>query len=148
MAKAKSLVVVESPAKATTINKILGTDFIVKSCMGHVRDPPPKELGIDVNHDFAPHYVTIHGKGKVLTELRSAANGVKTIYLATDPDREGEAIAWHVAHAIAPKVEVKRIQFNEITPKAVRASLDKSSTLDMEKVNAQQARRVLDRLVG
>ena len=148
MAKSKSLVVVESPAKATTINKILGKDFIVKSCMGHVRDLPPKELGVDVKHDFQPRYVTIRGKGKVLTELRSAAKSAETIYLATDPDREGEAIAWHVAHAIAPKVEVKRILFNEITPKAVRESLKRSSTLDMEKVNAQQARRVLDRLVG
>ena len=148
MAKSKSLVVVESPAKATTINKILGKDFIVKSCMGHVRDLPPKELGVDIKHDFQPRYVTIRGKGKVLTELRSAAKSAETIYLATDPDREGEAIAWHVAHAIAPKVEVKRILFNEITPKAVRESLKRSSTLDMEKVNAQQARRVLDRLVG
>ena len=148
MAKGKSLVVVESPAKATTINKILGKDFVVKSCMGHVRDLPPKELGVDVEHDFQPRYVTIRGKGKILTELRKAAKGADTIYMATDPDREGEAIAWHVAHAISPRNEVKRIQFNEITPKAVRESLAKSTTLDLQKVNAQQARRVLDRLVG
>ena len=139
---------VESPAKATTINKILGKDFVVKSCMGHVRDLPPKELGVDVEHDFQPRYVTIRGKGKILTELRKAAKGADTIYMATDPDREGEAIAWHVAHAISPRNEVKRIQFNEITPKAVRESLAKSTTLDLQKVNAQQARRVLDRLVG
>jgi DNA topoisomerase I len=145
----KSLVVVESPAKAKTINKILGKDFVVKSCMGHVRDLPPKELGIDVEHDFQPRYVTIRGKGKVLTELRKAAQGADLIYLATDPDREGEAIAWHVANAIARKdVGVKRILFNEITPRAVREALEGSGVLDMDKVNAQQARRVLDRLVG
>ena len=146
---AKSLVVVESPAKATTINKILGKDFVVKSCMGHVRDLPPKELGVDVDKDFAPRYVTIRGKGKILTELKRAAASADTIYLATDPDREGEAIAWHVAAAISPKeADIKRILFNEITPKAVRESIGKSSDLDLDKVNAQQARRVLDRLVG
>ena len=145
----KSLVVVESPAKATTINKILGRDFVVKSCMGHVRDLPPKELGVDVDRDFMPRYVTIRGKGKILTDLRRAARNAETVYLATDPDREGEAIAWHVAHAISRKDgEVKRILFNEITPKAVRQSINRSGALDLRKVNAQQARRVLDRLVG
>ncbi|HCL29189.1 MAG TPA: type I DNA topoisomerase [Candidatus Latescibacteria bacterium] len=145
----KSLVVVESPAKATTINKILGKDFVVKSCMGHVRDLPPKELGVDVDKNFEPRYVTIRGKGKILTELKRAAATADTIYLATDPDREGEAIAWHVAEAISPKdADIKRILFNEITPKAVRESIGKSSSLDLDKVNAQQARRVLDRLVG
>ena len=145
----KSLVVVESPAKAKTINKILGNDFVVKSCMGHVRDLPAKELGIDIENDFRPHYVTIRGKGKILAELRKAAQGAETIYLATDPDREGEAIAWHVAHAISRSDgEVRRIMFNEITPKAVRESIEDSGRLDLEKINAQQARRVLDRLVG
>jgi len=145
----KSLVVVESPAKAKTINKILGKDFVVKSCMGHVRDLPPKELGIDIDNEFKPHYVTIRGKGKVLTELRKAAQGAETIYLATDPDREGEAIAWHVQQAIARKdAVVKRILFNEITPRAVREAVDHSGELDLDKINAQQARRVLDRLVG
>jgi DNA topoisomerase-1 len=145
----KSLVVVESPAKAKTINKILGKDFVVKSCMGHVRDLPPKELGVDVEHDFKPRYVTIRGKSKVLGELRKAAQEAEMVYLATDPDREGEAIAWHVAHAIDLKEEeVRRILFNEITPKAVREAIAQSGRLDMKKVNAQQARRVLDRLVG
>ncbi|NKB67065.1 MAG: type I DNA topoisomerase [Candidatus Latescibacteria bacterium] len=145
----KSLVVVESPAKAKTINKILGKDFVVKSCMGHVRDLPPKELGIDIEHGFKPRYVTIRGKGKILTELRRAAQKAETIYLATDPDREGEAIAWHVSHAIARKEDnVQRIMFNEITPKAVRNSIQESRTLDLQKIDAQQARRVLDRLVG
>ena len=145
----KSLVVVESPTKAKTINKILGKDFVVKSCMGHVRDLPPKELGIDIENGFKPRYVTIRGKGKILTELRKAAQGADIIYLATDPDREGEAIAWHVAHAIARKDDdVRRILFNAITPKAVRESIAKSGELDLQKVDAQQARRVLDRLVG
>ncbi len=145
----KSLVVVESPAKAKTINKILGKDFVVKSCMGHVRDLPPKELGIDIDNDFRPRYVTIRGKGKILTELRKAAQNADTIYLATDPDREGEAIAWHVAHAIARKDDtIQRIMFNEITPKAVSESLAQAGELDLKKVDAQQARRVLDRLVG
>ena len=145
----KSLVVVESPAKAKTINKILGKDFVVKPCMGHVRDLPPKELGIDIEDGFKPRYVTIRGKGKILDGLRKAAQAADTTYLATDPDREGEAIAWHVAQAISRKNDnVKRILFNEITPKAVRESLDQSGVLDLHKVDAQQARRVLDRLVG
>ena len=145
----KSLVVVESPAKAKTINKILGKDFVVKPCMGHVRDLPPKELGIDIEDGFKPRYVTIRGKGKILSGLRKAAQAADTTYLATDPDREGEAIAWHVAQAISRKDDnVKRILFNEITPKAVQESLEHSSVLDLHKVDAQQARRVLDRLVG
>ena len=145
----KSLVVVESPAKAKTINKILGKDFVVKPCMGHVRDLPPKELGIDIEDGFKPRYVTIRGKGKILNGLRKAAQAADTTYLATDPDREGEAIAWHVAQAISRKADnVKRILFNEITPKAVRESLEHSGMLDFHKVDAQQARRVLDRLVG
>ena len=145
----KSLVVVESPTKAKTINKILGKDFVVKSCMGHVRDLPPKELGIDIENGFKPRYVTIRGKGKILSELRKSAQGADTIYLATDPDREGEAIAWHVAHAISRKDDdVRRILFNAITPKAVRESIEHSAELDLQKVDAQQARRVLDRLVG
>ncbi|MYA24614.1 MAG: type I DNA topoisomerase, partial [Gemmatimonadetes bacterium] len=145
----KSLVVVESPAKAKTINKILGKDFVVKPCMGHVRDLPPKELGIDVEDGFKPRYVTIRGKGKILSGLRKAAQAADTTYLATDPDREGEAIAWHVAQAISHKNDnVKRILFNEITPKAVHESLEHSGVLDLHKVDAQQARRVLDRLVG
>ncbi len=146
---AKALVVVESPTKAKTINKILGAEYLVKSCMGHVRDLPPKELGIDIEHDFQPRYETIRGKGRILQELRKAAQKADDVYLATDPDREGEAIAWHVAHAIARKEnDVKRILFNEITPRAVREAMQRWGRLDMDKINAQQARRVLDRLVG
>ena len=123
----KSLVDVESPTKAKTNNKILGKDFVVKSCMGHVRDLPPKELGIDIENGFKPRYVTIRGKGKILGELRKAALGADAIYLAVDPDREGEAIAWHVGHAISRKdATVKRILFNQITPRAVRASIEDS----------------------
>ena len=108
--------------------------------MGHVRDLPPKELGIDIEDGFKPRYVTIRGKGKILDGLRKAAQAADTTYLATDPDREGEAIAWHVAQAISRKDDnVKRILFNEITPKAVRESLDQSDVLDLHKVDAQQA---------
>ena len=116
-----------------------------------MRDPAPKGVGAStVDNDFNPRYVTIRGKGKILADLRKEARKADEIYLATDPDREGEAIAWHVAHAIGNKEDrqVKRILFNEITPKAVRESIAKSGKLDLRKVNAQQARRVLDRLVG
>ncbi|MEE3233525.1 MAG: type I DNA topoisomerase, partial [Candidatus Latescibacterota bacterium] len=144
-----SLIIVESPAKVATIKKIVGDDFVVKSSVGHIRDLPPKELGIDIENGFEPRYVTIRGKGKIVAELKKAAKNVDTIFLGMDPDREGEAIAFHVAHAIGKKdVELKRILFNEITPKAVRKSLEETKEIDMEKFYAQQARRVLDRLVG
>ena len=144
-----SLIIVESPAKVATIKKIVGNDFEVKSSVGHIRDLPPKELGIDVDNGFEPRYVTIRGKGKIVAELKKAAKNVDTIFLGMDPDREGEAIAFHVAHAIGKKdVKLKRILFNEITPKAVRKSLEETKDIDMEKFYAQQARRVLDRLVG
>ena len=145
----KSLVIVESPAKAKTINKFLGNAYQVKACMGHVCDLPKKELGIDLAHDFRPKYVVIPGKGKILSELKKAAQGVDSVLLATDPDREGEAIAWHVANRIAKgKKNVYRILFNEITEQAIQEAVAHPSGLDMRKVNAQQARRVLDRLVG
>ena len=145
----KSLVIVESPAKAKTINKFLGKDYKVVACMGHVRDLPEKDLGIDVEQDFQPKYQTIKGKGKVLSQIKSAAKGVDEILLATDPDREGEAIAWHVGHEINQDgLEIKRIVFNEITKNAVLNSIASPHQIDMRKVNAQQARRVLDRLVG
>jgi DNA topoisomerase-1 len=144
-----SLVVVESPAKAKTINKFLGKDFKVLACMGHVRDLPQKELGIDIEKEFEPKYQTIRGKGKVLNQLRSAAKSADNIYLATDPDREGEAIAWHVAHALGKKPdEVFRILFNEITERAVIEAVSTPGRIDLDKVDAQQARRILDRLLG
>ncbi|MFH1008161.1 MAG: type I DNA topoisomerase [Candidatus Latescibacterota bacterium] len=145
----KSLVIVESPAKAKTINKFLGEEYHVEACMGHVCDLPKKELGIDIAHDFHPKYVVIPGKAKVLSGLKKASKLADTIYLATDQDREGEAIAWHVASEIVTENKtVYRILFNEITEHAIQEAVAHPSGIDMRKVNAQQARRVLDRLVG
>jgi len=146
---AKSLVIVESPAKAKTINKFLGSSFLVKSSVGHVKDLPKSKLGVDVEHDFTPEYVTIKGKGKTLAEIRKAAKGADKIYLAPDPDREGEAIAWHIAEEIGGKKDnVYRVLFNEITKEAVIDAIKHPVKLDKDKFEAQQARRVLDRLVG
>ncbi len=145
----KSLVIVESKAKADTINKYLGRGFTVRASMGHVRDLPKKDLAIDVEHDFAPTYVTIRGKSKVLKELRSAAKAADTVYLASDLDREGEAIAWHIAQILKlPDDKTKRVVFNEITKGAILEAMEHPREIDMNKVNAQQARRILDRLVG
>jgi DNA topoisomerase-1 len=153
-ASPKALVVVESPAKARTIEQYLGTGFTVRASMGHVRDLPKKELGVDLEKDtFRPKYVSIRSKSKILTELKKLAGEAETVYLATDPDREGEAIAWHVATAIGGKDALKdtrfrRLTFNEITRAAVTAAIENDSEIDWNKVEAQQARRVLDRLVG
>ncbi len=145
----RSLVVVESPAKAKTINKFLGKDFAVRACMGHVRDLPQRELGIDIADGFKPKYQIIKGREKVLAELKKEAKVSDRVLLATDPDREGEAIAWHVAQVISKKGDgVYRITFNQITQSAVSEALENPLGLDLRKVNAQQARRVLDRLVG
>jgi len=148
---ATKLVIVESPAKAKTINKILGKDYIVKSSMGHIRDLPVKRLGVDVDKDFEPSYEVVKTRVKVVKELTDAAKKCDEIYLAPDPDREGEAIAWHLQELLSKVTKDKpffRIQYNEITPRAVRAAFDHPSVLDMNRVNAQQARRVLDRIVG
>ena len=145
---AKSLVVVESPAKAKTINKFLGDDYIVKPCAGHIRDLPAGELGIDISHDFQPRYVLIKGKGKIVRALKEAAKEAPKVFLATDPDREGEAIAWHVAHEIGNSNNMLRVLLNEITRDAVLKAIQRPLGLDLNKVNAQQARRVIDRLVG
>jgi DNA topoisomerase-1 len=146
---AKALVVVESPAKAKTINKYLGRDYKVMASMGHVRDLPKSKLGVDVDDDFEPVYEVIPSRKKVLTELRSEAKKVDEIFLATDPDREGEAIGWHLAEELGTgKKRVRRLMFNEITKKAILAALKQPSDIDMKMVDAQQARRVLDRLVG
>ncbi len=144
----RTLVVVESPAKAKTINKFLGKDFKVMASMGHVRDLPQKELGIDVANGFKPTYRTIRDRGKYVKELRAAARSADRLILATDPDREGEAIAWHVAEALKRGGDAQRVTFNEITERAVREAVAKPSRIDSRKVDAQQARRVLDRLVG
>ena len=146
---AKALVVVESPAKAKTINKYLGRDFKVVASMGHIRDLPKSKLGVDVEEGFAPVYDVIPARKKVIKTLRDAAKNVEHIYIATDPDREGEAIGWHLAKELGTKKrKVSRLMFNEITKTAVKAALEKSGEIDQRMVDAQQARRVLDRLVG
>ncbi|MDA8085014.1 MAG: type I DNA topoisomerase [Nitrospiraceae bacterium] len=145
----KSLVIVESPAKAKTISKILGKDFTVKASVGHIKDLPAKEMGIDIEHDFTPQYIVIPGKEKVIKELRKAAKEADTVYIAPDPDREGEAIAWHIAEEVKDKKKtLYRIKFNEITKSAVLEAVKNPGEIDMMKVDAQQARRILDRLVG
>ncbi len=148
----KKLVIVESPAKARTINKILGKDFIVKSSMGHVRDLPVKTLGVDLEKSFEPSYVVVKGRKKIIDELKKAAASCDEIYLAPDPDREGEAIAWHLQNLLQGKKKDEktfyRVQYNEITPSAVKSAFEDRGELDMNRVNAQQARRVLDRIVG
>ena len=146
---AKYLVIVESPAKVKTIKKFLGANYEVAASNGHVRDMPKSQLGIDVEHDYEPKYITIRGKGDILANLRKEVKKADKIYLATDPDREGEAISWHLYHAL--KLEDKkvyRITFNEITKNAVKESLKNPREINMDLVDAQQARRVLDRMVG
>jgi DNA topoisomerase I len=146
---AKALVVVESPAKAKTINKYLGRDYTVLASMGHVRDLPKSKLGVDVDEGFAPSYEPIAARKKVIAELKSAAKEATDIYIATDPDREGEAIGWHLAEELGTKnKKIRRLMFNEITKKAVQEALNHPTEIDMKMVDAQQARRVLDRLVG
>ena len=146
---AKALVIVESPAKAKTINKYLGRDFKVIASMGHVRDLPKSKLGVDVDEDFAPEYVVIPDRAKVIKELKAAAKGVEDIFVATDPDREGEAIGWHLAEELGGKKrKIRRLMFNEITKKAILEAMKHPGDIDMNMVDAQQARRVLDRLVG
>ncbi|MDB4979892.1 MAG: topoisomerase, partial [Myxococcales bacterium] len=147
--KHDSLVIVESPAKAKTIKKYLGSGYIVKASVGHVKDLPKKKMGIDIEHGFAPEYVVIDTKVKVLAEIKEAAANVHKIYLAPDPDREGEAIAWHIAEEIRPSnPNIQRVLFNEITKKAILEAISHPTTLDVKKFEAQQARRVLDRIVG
>ncbi|MDQ8154916.1 MAG: type I DNA topoisomerase [Gemmatimonadota bacterium] len=149
-AAGKALVIVESPAKAKTIGKYLGSGYAVKATVGHVRDLPERTLGIDVERGFEPEYVTIPGKEKTLAELKSAAKNARSVFIATDPDREGEAIAWHVRGQVVRKngPPIKRVLFHEITKEAVTKAIDAAGEIDQKKVDAQQARRVLDRLVG
>ena len=146
----KSLLIVESPTKVNTLKKIVGKDFIIKASVGHLKDLPKKKLGVDVDNNFEPEYITIRGKGKILQELKTAAKKVDTIYLAPDPDREGEAIAHHIGNEVArfTKGKIYRVMFNEITKKAVKEALANPTELNLDRVNAQQARRILDRLVG
>ncbi len=150
---AKSLVIVESPAKAKTIGKYLGKNFVVKASLGHIKDLPKRDLAVDVDNDFTPRYEVIEGKKKLISELKQAAKSVDSIYLAADPDREGEAICWHLQEELEPKKKsdgptIYRVMFNEITSNAVKKAFDKPMPVNVNLVEAQQARRILDRLVG
>lgn len=146
---ADKLIIVESPAKANTIKKFLGGNTKVVASMGHIRDLPKSKMGIDIEHDFEPEYINIRGKGDLIKALKKDAKNAKKVYLATDPDREGEAIAWHLEHILdIPEESVCRVTFNEITKEAVQEAMKKPRKLDMNLTNAQQARRVLDRIVG
>lgn len=147
---AKNLLIVESPAKARTLQKYLGGDFQVKASVGHVMDLPKSKLGVDIEHDFAPEYQVLNGKKKIISELRAAAKGKENIFLAPDPDREGEAIAWHIAENLgkAHQKNIRRVLFNEITKRSVQEALRHPQDLDRNLYEAQQTRRILDRLVG
>lgn len=144
----KALIIVESPAKIKTLKKYLGSNFVFESSMGHVRDLPEKEFGIDIEHDFEPKYTTLPDKAETISRLKKAAKQVDTVYLSPDPDREGEAIAWHIAQILPPKTNIKRVSFNAITKDAVLKALKQPRQIDQALVNAQQARRLLDRIVG
>ncbi|MGX7328418.1 type I DNA topoisomerase [Enterococcus bulliens] len=145
----KYLVIVESPAKAKTIEKYLGRNYKVVASVGHIRDLPKSKMGIDVENQYEPHYISIRGKGDVIKELRKAAKKAEKVFLASDPDREGEAIAWHLAYLLGLDLtEKNRVVFNEITKEAVKAAFKEPRTIDLDRVDAQQARRILDRLVG
>ncbi|MCD7736528.1 MAG: type I DNA topoisomerase, partial [Lachnospiraceae bacterium] len=146
---AKNLVIVESPAKVKTIKKFLGSNYEVMASNGHIRDLPKSQMGVDIEHGFEPKYITIRGKGEILAQLRKAEKKADRVYLATDPDREGEAISWHLSEAlkIDPQKQ-KRITFNEITKSAVKESIRHPRAIDMDLVDAQQTRRILDRMVG
>lgn len=146
---AKNLIIVESPSKAKTIGKYLGSRYKVMASVGHVRDLPKSRLGVEIENDFEPDYINIRGKGPLIKELKSEAKKARKVYLATDPDREGEAISWHLAHILGIDEDTEcRIEFNEVTKDAVKAAIKKPRTINMDLVDAQQARRVLDRIVG
>ena len=144
----KKLLIVESPSKARTIGKYLGKDFTVQATIGHIRDLPKNKLGVDLENNFEPIYITIRGKAEIIKKLKSAAKKAEEILIATDPDREGEAIAFHISEIIGPDKVIKRVLFNEITKSGIQSGLNSPLELDMNKVNAQQARRIMDRLVG
>src|SRR6476646_11342097 len=151
---AKALIIVESPTKAKTITKYLGRGYTVMASVGHIKDLPTSKLGVDLDHNFKPQYVTIKGKSKVLADIKKKAESADKIFLAPDPDREGEAIAWHLAEELRGKSKKKsdgrvfRVLFNEITERAIKQALQSPGQIDMKLVNAQQARRILDRIVG
>src|ERR1700722_11722688 len=144
----KSLIIVESPAKIKTLKKFLGNQYIFESSVGHIRDLPEKEFGIDIENDFEPKYVVMPDKEQVIQKLKKAAENCETVYLSPDPDREGEAIAWHITHILPKKTNIKRVSFNSITKDEVTRALEHPREIDIALVNAQQARRLLDRIVG
>jgi DNA topoisomerase-1 len=146
---AKNLVIVESPAKAKTIKKILGRNYNVVASVGHIRDLPKSRLGVEIENDFEPDYINIRGKGPLIKELKKEAKKSENVFLATDPDREGEAISWHLAHILGlDETKNIRVEFNEITKEKIKQAIKNPRTLDKNLIDAQQARRVLDRLVG
>ena len=149
MAKAKDLVIVESPAKAKTIEKYLGSGYKVTASMGHLRDLPKSKMGVDIEHGFEPKYIPVRDKKELIDQLKKDSKAAKTVYLATDPDREGEAISWHLKELLdLPDEKARRVTFNEITKKVVTESIQHPRDIDQDLVDAQQARRILDRLVG
>ncbi|MBR2431637.1 MAG: DNA topoisomerase I, partial [Clostridia bacterium] len=144
-----NLVILESPAKANTVKGYLGTNYKVLASKGHIRDLPKSSLGIDVDNNFEPHYINIRGKGDIIKELKKEAKAANKVYIATDPDREGEAIAWHIASQLGiPAEKACRVTFNEITKSVVKSAIKSPRPIDIDLVNSQQARRILDRLVG
>ena len=146
---ANKLVIVESPAKAKTIGKFLGRGYKVEASQGHVRDLPKSQIGVDVENTFEPKYITIRGRGDILSRIRKEAKAASKVFLATDPDREGEAISWHLANVLGiDEASPCRIEFHEVTSKAVKNAVKNPRAIDSDLVNAQQARRELDRLVG
>ena len=144
----KSLIIVESPSKIKTLKKFLGKEYVVEASVGHIRDLAKKDLGVDIDNDFTPTYIVSEDKSKVVSQLKKAAKGVDQIFLATDPDREGEAISWHILETLKPKIPVHRLVFNEITKSAILESLDNPKEVNMNLVYAQESRRILDRLFG
>ena len=144
----KALIIVESPAKMKTLKKILGNDYSYESSIGHIRDLPPKKFGIDLENNFEPEYEILEGKKKVITALKKAAKTAEEVYLSPDPDREGEAIAWHISEILPKGTKYRRITFNEFTKEAVKKAIKKPRSINQDLVDAQQARRFLDRIVG
>ena len=144
-----NLVIMESPSKAATVKGYLGSNYKVIACVGHVRDLPKSSLGVDIDNNFEAHYINIRGKGDLIKEIKKEAKNANKIFLATDPDREGEAISWHLATILGIPVEkTMRVTFNEVTKNVVKAAIKNPRNIDMNLVDAQQARRILDRIVG
>ena len=145
----KNLVIIESPYKEQTIKKYLGSNYKIVASMGHLRDLPKSRLGVDVEHDFRPEYINIRGKGDLIKKLKKEAEEADAIFFATDPDREGEAISWHLASVLSvPQDKARRVCFNELTKNAIKSSIKEPRPIDMDLVNSQQTRRIIDRLVG